>query len=83
MLRFFTQHDTAESKGNWVHFNSLGVCTTDVDGGSQAQAVQCIAVGAQQMCVAGTRERAAHVEADAGDHVVVPLYENGIGDASS
>ena len=83
MLRFFTRQGTAERKTNWVHFDTLGVCTTNVDGGTQAQAVQCIAVGAQQMRVTGARESAAHVKANAGDHIVVPLYENGIGDASS
>ena len=70
-----------ESAAKNVHFDSLGICTTNVDGGAQPHALQRITTSAEQMRVTHACESGAHVKADAGDHIVVPLNENGIGDA--
>ncbi len=78
----FAQTRTAHWTGG-LHFDAFSVSTTNVDGCAQAHALQRVAAGAQQVRVAHARERAAHVKADAGDHVVVPLYEDGVGNAGS
>ena len=66
-----------------LHFDTLSVSTTHVDGGPSAHTLQRVAAGAEQVRVTYACERAAHVKADAGDHVVVPLNEDGIGNAGS